>query len=114
MLVTCQLEREPSSVTNMPPSLGSRRLRAAPDLAVFGDEAGEEVFVAAAGVAVVPGDANDFVAGAGDTVRGATFGGKDVVIILLGGLASRGVEGHVVRGHMGLDEDTGSDPLTSR
>ena len=33
--------------------------RAAPDLAVFGDKAGEEVFVAAVGVAVVHGDVND-------------------------------------------------------
>jgi hypothetical protein len=40
----------------------------APDLAVFGDEAGEEVFVAAVGLAVVHGDADDFVAGSVGTV----------------------------------------------
>ena len=55
---------------------------AAPDLAVFGDETGEEVFVAAVGVAVVHGDANDFVAGAVGAVPGAVFGGKGVAVIL--------------------------------
>ena len=42
---------------------------AAPDLAVFGNEAGEEVFVATIGVAVEHGDADDFLAGAVGTVR---------------------------------------------
>ncbi len=85
---------------------------AAPYLAVFGDEAGEEVFVAAIGVAVVHRDADDFVARAVGTVPGAVFRGKGVAVILLWELFFMvGIEDHLERGHVGLNEDVGGDHL---
>ena len=56
----------------------------APDLAVFGDETGEEVFIAAVGVAVVHGNADDLITGAVGAVPGAVFGGEGVAVILAG------------------------------
>src|SRR5580658_2035658 len=84
---------------------------AAPDLAVFRDETGEEVFVTAVGVAVVHGDVNDFVAGAVGAVPRAVFRGESVAVILTGELAGRWVESHLKRGHVGLDENIGSNNL---
>src|SRR5271155_202381 len=83
----------------------------APDLAVFGDEAGKEVFIAAVGVAVVHGDVNDFVAGAVSTVPGAVFGGKGVAVILFGKFAGGWVESHLKRSHVRLNENVGSNHL---
>src|SRR5271166_3576532 len=86
--------------------------RPAPDLAVIGDEAGEEVFVAAVGAAVVHGDVNDFVAGAVGAVPGAMFRSKGVAVKLLRKLFLLvGIKDHLERGHMGLDEDIGSNNL---
>src|ERR1700722_2109161 len=56
---------------------------AAPDLAVFGDEAREEVFVATIGVTIVHGDAYNFVAGAVGSAPGAVFCSKSVPVIFL-------------------------------
>ena len=56
----------------------------APGVAIWQDESGEEVFVAAVGVSgVMEGHANDLVAGAGGAVPGAVLGGEDVSSILL-------------------------------
>src|SRR5277367_6719378 len=82
---------------------------AAPHLAVFSDETGEEVFVAAVGVTVVHGDADDFVASAVGAVPGAVFGGESVTVIRPGEPATGGVEGHLQRGHMGLNQDVRSN-----
>ncbi len=53
----------------------------APDLAVGGDEAGEEVVVLAGGVAVFHGDEDDFVAGAVGAVPGAVLGGEGIAVV---------------------------------
>ncbi len=50
---------------------------AAPDLAVLGDEAGEEVVVLAGGVTVQSGNIDNFIAGAGIAVPGSVLGGED-------------------------------------
>src|ERR1035438_7514941 len=55
--------------------------RAAPDLAVFRDESGQEIFVTAISMAVVHGNADDFVASAVCAVPGAVFGGEGVAVI---------------------------------
>ena len=84
----------------------------APDLAVGGYEAGEEVIVFPGGVAVFHGDVDDFVAGAVGAVPAAVLGGEDASVVGggegsvgfgLGGVV--GVEGHLERGHVGLDQD---------
>ena len=59
------MEREPSSVTKSEPSGATATPTGRPQTSAVGrDEAGEEVFVLAGGVAVVHGQADDFVAGA--------------------------------------------------
>ncbi len=87
---------------------------AAPDLAVGGYEAGEEVVVFAGGVAVLHGDDDDFVAGAVGAVPAAVLGGEGITVVGrgegsvgpgLGGVV--GIEGHLEGGHVGLDEDVG-------
>jgi len=84
----------------------------APDLAVFRDKASEEVFVASLGMAIVRGDADDFVAGAAGTVPGAVLGGEGVAFIGRGKLLVPGwVEGHLKRSHVGLNQHVGSDDL---
>ena len=81
--MTCQTERVPSSVTKSEPSLRDRdAYRPTPDLAIGGDEAGEEVVVLAGGVAVVHGDADDLVAGAVLAVPAAVLGGEGVAVVL--------------------------------
>src|ERR1700722_7388911 len=82
----------------------------APDLAVGGDEAGEEVLVLAGGLAVLHGDADELVAATVGAVPGAVLGGEAVAVVL-GGEArlGGGVEGHAERGHVGLHEDVGGD-----
>jgi len=83
---------------------------AAPDLAVRGDEAGEEVFVAAFGSAVVHGDADDFVTGAVLAIPRAVFGCEGVAIVGGGELELvGGIEDHLQRGHVWLDEHVGSN-----
>lgn len=59
---------------------------AAPDLAVGGDEAGEEVLVLAGGVAVAHGDADDLVAAAVGAVPGAVLSGEGVTGVFGGEL----------------------------
>jgi len=98
--------------------------RTAPDLAVGSDEAGEEVVVLAGGFAVFHGDGDDFVAGAVEAVPGAVLGGEGIACIVdwerldvrRAGFCARiayvdgeerGIEEHLKRGHVGLDEDVG-------
>src|ERR1700677_2192824 len=85
--------------------------RSTPDLAILGDEPGEEVLVTAIGMAVVHGDANDFVACTAGAVPGAVLGGECVAIILSWELAGRRIESHLKRRHVGLNENVGSDHL---
>src|SRR5271168_2782807 len=88
----------------------------APDLAVSGDEAGEEVLVLAGGLAVLHGDADELVAATVGAVPGAVLGREAVAVILRGearrgGRRGGGVEGHAERGHVGLHEDVGGEDL---
>src|SRR6185437_1853614 len=53
----------------------------APDLAVFGDKAIEEVVILAGGMAVLHGDEDDIVAGAVLAVPGAMLGGEGTAVI---------------------------------
>ena len=55
---------------------------AAPDFAVRGDEAGEEILVLASGVAVAHGNADDLVSAAVGAVPGAVLGGEGVTGVL--------------------------------
>src|SRR5271163_1859650 len=74
---------------------------ATPHLAVLGDETGQEVFVAAIGVAAVHGDADDLIAGAVGAVPGAVFGGEGVAVIGGWKLSFLGwIEDHLERGHV--------------
>src|SRR4051794_22423456 len=57
--------------------------RAAPDVALLGDEAHEEVFVLAGRLAVLHRDADDLVAGATRPVPRAVLGGEGLVAELL-------------------------------
>src|SRR5580698_1525474 len=60
--------------------------RSSPYGAVGEDEAGEEVFVFAGGVAVLHGQADDFVAGTLGAIPGAVLGGKAVALVFGGEL----------------------------
>jgi hypothetical protein len=42
------------------------------------------------------------------------FGGEGVAVILLGKLAGMRVEGHLKRGHVGLNENVGGDDLRGK
>src|SRR5271170_8294437 len=84
---------------------------ATPHLAVLGDETGQEVFVAAIGVAAVHGDADDLITGTVGAVPGAVFGGESISVILFGKLTSGRIKGHLQRGHVRLDEHVGGDHL---
>src|ERR1700735_5629921 len=55
-----------------------------PDLAVGGDEAGEEVFILTGGVTVAHGHANDLIATAFGAVPGAVLGCEGVAGVLGG------------------------------
>ena len=69
-------------MTNSAAVLGDRDAhRAAPDLAVGGNEAGQEVVVLAGGVAVVHRDDDDLVAGAVLAVPAAMLGGEGIAVI---------------------------------
>ena len=84
--------------------------RPAPDLAVGGDEAGEEVLVFAGGVAVVHGEADDFIAGSLRPVPGAVLGGESVTLELSRELGAP-VEEHFKRGEVRVQDDVwGDDP----
>src|ERR1035438_1806408 len=85
--------------------------RPAPDLAIFRDETGKEVFVAPVGMTVVHGNEDDFVACTVHTVPGAVLGGEGVAVILFGEITGSRVKSHLKRSHVGLKEDVGSDHL---
>ena len=88
---------------------------AAPDVAFRCDEPGEEVFVAAFGLAVVHGDADDLVASSFGSVPGAMLGGEGIAVILEREvLFGSGSECHLERRHVGLDEDVGNDDLAAQ
>src|ERR1017187_9927676 len=53
----------------------------APDLAVGGDETGEEVVVLAGRATVVHGDADDLIAGAVQAVPAPVLGGEGVAVV---------------------------------
>src|SRR3954471_13298862 len=55
---------------------------ATPDVPVADGEAGEEVFVLASGMAVLHGQANDFIAGALGAVPGAVFACEAISFVL--------------------------------
>src|ERR1035437_6508313 len=78
--------------------------RAAPDGAVGQDEAGEKVLVLAGCVAVLHGQADNFVAGALGTVPGAVFGGEPVAF-KLGWKLRPFIEHHLQRGKVGVHQD---------
>src|SRR5437879_1638899 len=84
----------------------------APDLSICGYKSGEEIFVLASGFAVLHGNANSLVASAIGAVPGAVFGCESIAVVFrwevgFGG----GVKGHSERGHVGLNQDVGSDDL---
>ena len=108
---TRQTVPEPSSVTSSDAVLGDGHAdRPAPDVAVGGDEADEEVLVLAGRLAVLQRDADHLVAGPPGAVPRAVLGGEDVALVLGGELVA-GVEGHVERGRVRLEEHVGDDHL---
>ena len=112
--MTCQTERLPSSVTKRRAVVGDGDADwPAPDLAVGGDEAGEEVVVLAGSMAVVHGDVDHLVASAIGAVPTPMLGGEGVAVDSRPGNCSflRGVKNHLQRSHVRLDQHVGSDDL---
>src|SRR5262249_8359530 len=88
--------------------------RPAPNLAFFGDEASQEILVTAVRLAVTHRDANNVVAGSNRAVPGAVLGCKGATVIFLWKLPSIGIEGHLKRSHMRLDDDVRSNDLRGK
>src|SRR5216683_8346213 len=82
----------------------------APDLPICGDKSGKKILVLASGFAVLHGNPDNLVASAIRTIPGPVFGRESIAGVL--GRESRftgWVKGHSERGHMGLNQNIGSN-----
>ena len=104
------MEREPSSETKSEPSWPRRRPPAGPRQCRREREASEEILVFAGGMAVLHGQADDFVAAALGAVPGAVLGGEAVALELGGELRAL-VEEHLQRGEVRIHQDIRGDDL---